>query len=38
MTPDAGASIRIAGEIAGFSSVGVAEVTARHLERLTRTA
>ena len=38
VTPDAVASPRIAGEIAGSSPVGVDEVTARYLERLTRTA
>lgn len=38
VTPDAVAPPRIAGEIAGSSPVGVDEVTARYLERLTRTA
>ena len=38
VTPDAVAPSRIAGEIAGSSPVGVDEVTARYLERLTRTA
>ena len=38
VTPDAVAPPRIAGEIAGSSPVGVDEVTARYLERLTQTA
>ncbi len=38
VTPDAVAFARIAGVIAGSSPVGVDEVTARYLERLTRTA
>ena len=38
VTPDAVASPRIAGEIAGSSPVGVDEVTARYLERLTQTS
>ena len=38
VTPDAVAPPRIAGEIAGSSPIGVDEVTARYLERLTRTA
>ena len=38
VTPDAVTPPRIAGEIAGSSPVGVDEVTARYLERLTRTA
>ena len=38
VTPDAVAPPRIAGEIAGSSPVGVDEVTARYLERLTQTS
>lgn len=38
VTPDSVAPPRIAGEIAGSSPIGVDEVTARYLERLTRTA
>ena len=37
VTADAVAFARIAGEIAGSSPVGVDEVTARYLERLTQT-
>ena len=37
VTPDAVAPPRIAGEIAGSSPIGVDEVTARYLERLTQT-
>ena len=38
VTPDAVAPPRTAGEIAGSSPIGVDEVTARYLERLTETA
>ena len=38
VTPDAVAPPRIAGVTAGSSPVGVGEVTARYLERLTQTS
>lgn len=38
VTPDAVAPPRTAGEIAGSSPIGVDEVTARYLKRLTQTS